>query len=109
MDAKLVDGLAYRDEVYEQLKKQGGDGAQFLYLHKYLERAGRPHDKGKTIALVYGVGGVSRGKSDYDPVQGSLTMGSDTVAGAIRNAAENKNLPRTAHDKPPARTSRLPL
>ena len=92
VDAKLVDGLAYRDEVYDQLKKKGGDGAEFLYLHKYLERAGRPHDKGKTIALVYGVGGVSRGKSDYDPVQGSLTMGSDTVAGAIRNAAENKDV-----------------
>src|SRR5207249_7032298 len=92
VDAKLVDGLAYRDEVYDQLKKKGGNGAEFLYLHKYLERAGRPHDKGKTIALVYGVGGVSRGKSDYDPVQGSLTMGSDTVAGAIRNAAENKDV-----------------
>src|SRR5438132_4898165 len=92
VDAKLVDGLAYRDEVYDQLKKKGGNGAEFLYLHKYLERAGRPHDKGKTIALVYGVGGVSRGKSDYDPVQGSLTMGSDTVAGAIRAAAQGKDV-----------------
>ena len=92
MDAKLVDGLAYRDEVYDQLKKKGGDGAEFLYLHKYLERAGRPHDKGKTIALVYGVGGVSRGKSDYDPVQGSQNMGSDTVAGAIRAAAADKDV-----------------
>src|SRR5438270_1269074 len=92
VDAKLVDGLAYRDEVYDQLKKKAGDGAEFLYLNKYLDRAGRPHQKGKTVALVYGVGGVSRGKSDYDPVQGSMTMGSETVAGAIRAAESVKDV-----------------
>ena len=92
VDAHLVDGVAYRDEVYEQVKKKAGAGADLLYLDRYLDRAGRPHDKGKTIALVYGAGGVQRGKSEYDPVQGSLTMGSDTVAGAIRAAAEDKNV-----------------
>src|SRR5438552_14870962 len=92
VDAKLVHGLAYRDEVYDQLKKKAGDGAEFLYLNKYLDRAGRPHQKGKTVALVSGVGGVSLGKSDYDPVQGSMTMGSDTVAGAIRAAAQDKDV-----------------
>jgi protease-4 len=92
VDAKLVDGLAYRDEVYEKLKQKVGTGAQPLYLDKYLDRAGRPHEKGKTIALVYGAGGVSRGKSSYDPVQGSLTMGSDTVAAAIRAAVADKDV-----------------
>jgi len=92
LDAKLVDGLAYRDEVYDQAKKKGGGDVEFLYLKKYLERAGRPHDKGKTIALVYGSGGVVRGKSDYSPVTGSQTMGSDTVAGAIRAAVRDKDV-----------------
>lgn len=90
--AKLVDSVAYRDEVYSDVKNQTGDGAQLLYLDQYLSRAGRPHDHGKTIALVFGVGGVTRGKSDYDPVEGSQNMGSDTVAGAIRAAAEDKNV-----------------
>jgi protease-4 len=92
VDAKLVDGIAYRDEVYNQAKAKAGARADFLYLDKYLDRAGRPHDSGKAIALVYGVGGVMRGKSDYDPVQGSMTMGSDTVAGAIRAAAQDKDV-----------------
>ena len=92
VDAKLVDGLAYRDQVYDQVKKKAGDGAELLYLDKYLDRAGRPHDHGKTVALVFGVGGVNRGKSDYDPVQGSQSMGSDTVAAAIRAAAADKNV-----------------
>src|SRR6202158_713251 len=86
--AKLVDGVLYRDQVYGKVKSQGGEGAELLYLDKYLNRAGRPHDHGKRIALVFGVGDVTRGKSNYDPVQGSQNMGSDTVAGAIRGAAE---------------------
>lgn len=90
--AKLVDAVAYRDEVYGDVKGIAGDGAELLYLDKYLNRAGRPHDHGKTIALVFGVGDVTRGTSDYDPVQGSQSMGSDTVAGAIRAAAENKDV-----------------
>ena len=92
VEAKLVDGLAYRDEVYDQAKKKAGDRAELLYLNKYLDRAGRPHDKGKTVALIYGVGGVSRGKSNYDPVQDQVTMGSDTVAAAIRAAVEDKDV-----------------
>jgi protease-4 len=92
IDAKLVDGVGYRDEIYGTIKKQAGDGAELLYLDKYLDRAGRPHDRGKKIALVFGVGGVTRGKSDYDPVQGDQNMGSDTVAGAIRAAAEDKDV-----------------
>src|ERR1700676_3182625 len=90
--AKLVDAVAYRDEVYGQVKNQAGSGAELLYLDKYLRRAGRPHDSGKTVALVFGVGGVTRGKSDYDPVQGNQNMGSDTVAGAIRAATEDKDV-----------------
>jgi protease-4 len=92
VDAKLVDGVAYRDEVYSQAKNKAGGRAEFLYLGKYLDRAGRPHDRGKAIALIFGVGGVTRGKSDYDPVQGSVNMGSDTVAGAIRAAAADKDV-----------------
>src|SRR6266481_1470023 len=92
VDAKLVDAVAYRDEVYGKVKGQAGSGAELLYLGKYLRRAGRPHDRGKTVALVFGVGDVTRGKSDYNPVQGSQNMGSDTVAGAIRAAAEDKDV-----------------
>ncbi len=92
VDARLVDGVAYRDEVYGKVKSQAGRGAELLYLDKYLDRAGRPHEHGKRIALVFGVGGVTRGRSDFDPVQGSQTMGSETVASAIRAAAEDSDV-----------------
>ena len=92
LDAKLVDSLAYRDEVYADVKNRAGNGAQMLYLDKYLERAGRPNQSGKTIALVYGVGAVHRGSSGYDPVFGDVSMGSDTVGGAFRAAIDDPNV-----------------
>jgi protease-4 len=63
LEAKLVDGLAYRDEVYAQVRAKAGEGAQRLRLSTYLERAGRPHTEGSTIALIYGVGRITRGES----------------------------------------------
>jgi len=92
VDAKLVDGVAYRDQVYDIVKTKAGNKAELLYLDKYLDRAGRPHGRGKKVALVFGVGDVTRGKSDYDPVQGSQNMGSDTVAAAIRAAAQDEDV-----------------
>jgi protease-4 len=92
LDARLVDKLAYRDEVYDEVKKRAGAGSEMLYSDRYLDRAGRPHNKGKTIALIYGVGGVTRGKSSYDPLSGSASMGSDSVAAAFREAVDDKEV-----------------
>jgi protease-4 len=96
VEAKLVDGLAYRDEVYarveERAKEKVGEGAQFLSLSQYLARAGRPHTQGQTIALIYGVGTVHRGKSEYDPMSGGSSMGAETVAAALREAIEDEDV-----------------
>ncbi|HZA50379.1 MAG TPA: signal peptide peptidase SppA, partial [Myxococcaceae bacterium] len=93
LEAKLVDGVAYRDEVYAKVKEGWGRGGELLYLHRYLERAGRPHRQGRhTLALVYGVGAVVRGQSEIDPLSGGTSMGSDTVAAALRAAAEDEEV-----------------
>lgn len=91
VDAKLVDGIAYRDEVFEKVKQKGPAGAEMLYLSKYLDRAGRPHDSGPVVALIHGTGGVTRGKSEYSPGGGG-TMGSETVTAAFRDAIRDKNV-----------------
>jgi protease-4 len=91
VDAKLVDGLLYRDEVYDKARRKAGDDAKLLYLEKYLERAGRPHEKGTKIALIYGVGAVQRGTGGFSPVSGTA-MGSDTVAAAFRSAREDADV-----------------
>jgi protease-4 len=89
LEAGLVDGLAYRDEVTQKVRESAGEKARLLFLAKYLERAGRPHGRGDTVALVHGYGAVTRGSSGYSPLTGTVTMGSDTVAGALRTAIDD--------------------
>ncbi len=92
VDAKLVDGLAYRDEVRERVKESAGEDAEFLDLSKYLDLAGRLYGDGESIALIYGVGSATRGKSKYDPFSESVNMGSETVARAIRDAIDDDDV-----------------
>ncbi len=87
--AKLIDGLAYRDEVYEKIKERAGKKAEIIPLETYRKRAGSPYEKGTTIALIYGVGGITRGKSGYDPTSGEVLMGSDTITEAFRAALKD--------------------
>ena len=92
LTAKLVDKLAYRDDAYAAIKEKAGKTAKLLYLSQYGERAGSPYDDGTTVALIYGVGGVNRGKSGYDPLFQEVTMGSDTIAAAFRAAVDDKDV-----------------
>jgi protease-4 len=92
VDARLLDGVGYRDEAYERARGKAGADAKLLYLGEYLKRAGRPHEKGKTIALVYGVGGVQRGKSRVNPLSGGAVMGSDSVTAAFRAAVADDDV-----------------
>ncbi len=89
LESRLVDGIAYRDEVFTLVQEEIGLEPEYLYLPVYLERAGRGRGRGKTIALVYAVGAVIRGTSEYEPLSGSFVMGSDSVAAALRSAIDD--------------------
>jgi len=99
----LVDGLLYRDEVYDRVRElagagdgddsSDGDDAALLYLSKYWGRTDSPYAKGDhTIGVVYAIGTVQRGDSDYDPFGGSYTMGSDSVSAALRAAIDDDDV-----------------
>ena len=93
LEAGLVDALAYRDEVLTRVGARTGDKAELLFANHYLRRAGRPHQTGRNaVALIYGVGAVTRGTSNYDAGFGGVTMGSDTVAAAFRAAVEDEDV-----------------
>lgn len=91
--ANLVDHLGYRDEFMARVHERADDGdkkAELLFHDKYLARAGKPNNKGARIAVVYGVGPVMRGGNSFDPLfGGGATMGSKTVAGALRQAVDD--------------------
>lgn len=92
---KLVDQLGYRDEFYAKVRERGGD-AQLLFLHKYVSRTDKAEKQrtksAPTLALIYGLGGVQRGKGEVDPLSGSGALGSDTVAAAFRAAVADKDV-----------------
>jgi len=91
-EAKLVDALDYRDEVYAHFEKQLGEEPARLDVGDYLARAGSAGGDRPVLALVYGVGGVRRGRSAYDPTRDEVSMGADTVASALRDAAEDEDV-----------------
>jgi protease-4 len=92
VDAGLVDGLMYEDEVYAKLEEKLGDDTNRLFLAPYLARAGRPHKRGDTVALIHAQGAVVRGRGGYSPIDGSVTMGSDSVVDALREAIDDDSV-----------------
>ena len=83
----LVDHRSYRDDVY---RAAGGNAR--LFGSRYLRKAGRPNRKGDVVALIHGVGGISRGSSRFDPLSGGPSFGSDDVAAAFREAVDDKKV-----------------
>jgi protease-4 len=97
----LVDGLLYRDEVYDLVRKEAGPDATLLYLQRYQRthalgdlprRLGSsvqgiaPGQHEKFVAMIYAHGAIRQGRSGRGGPGGG-GMGSDTVAAALRAAA----------------------
>ncbi|MBK7667044.1 MAG: signal peptide peptidase SppA [Sphingobacteriaceae bacterium] len=90
LNAKLVDGLLYEDEVMSLLKKDlklaEKDKIAFADIAKYQKnvKSSRKEKKliGKQpkIALIYAVGSIESGEGDEE------TIGSDRIAKAIKDA-----------------------
>ena len=93
----LVDGLAYRDEVYDQLRKEAGLDATLLYLQRYqrshaladLPRRLQKNPRERFVAMIYAHGAIRHGRNGRGGPGGG-GMGSDTVAGALRAAAADE-------------------
>jgi protease-4 len=67
-------------------------GAKLLAFDKYRKRA-KKRARGTTVALVVATGPVQLGRSGgYDPLTRGASMGSDTVARALRDAGGDKRV-----------------
>jgi protease-4 len=91
VEAKLINAAKYRDEVYEELRKEAGGKAKAYPLDSYLKQTGGHYGKGKRLALIHGVGTIHAGKSGYDPFGGVL-MGAQTLTRAVRLAAADPKI-----------------
>jgi protease IV len=91
----LVDALAYRDEVYADVRKEAGPEAILQYVARYqrshtlAQRAKKlPNPRERFVAVIYASGPIRQGRSGRSPLGGS-SMGSDTVAAALRSATSD--------------------
>lgn len=97
LDAGLVDGLAYRDEVYGGLRRRVGPEARLQYVSRYHRAATQamtrqlsaPRHK-DAVALIHATGPIQLGRSSRTPF-GSGT-GSDTVSSAFRAAIKDQRV-----------------
>jgi len=104
LSERLVDGLLYRDQVYEQVRKEAGADATLLYLQRYRrthslgelpKRLGSgvreltPGQPERFVAVIYAHGAIRQGRSGRGGPGGG-GMGSDTVAAALRAAAADE-------------------
>ena len=92
---KLVDELIYEDELLAQLEGKAGtkegEGLSLVSFQKYCSKAAKKQkrelkDVDKNIAVIYAVGGIQSGKG------GATTIGSETIAKAIRDARNDENI-----------------
>jgi protease-4 len=104
LDAGLVDGLLYRDEVYDQVRREAGPDATLLYLQRYQRQRSlsdlprrlgcsvqgiTPGQHERFVATIYAHGTIRHGRSGRGGPGGG-GMGSDTVAAALRAAAADE-------------------
>ena len=92
LQAKLVDRLGYRDQVLARAHAKAGSGAELTGLTNYLDRAGRPHAEGATIALIHGSGLIERTASSTNPLTGSSGMAATEITRAFRAAVRDSKV-----------------
>jgi protease-4 len=96
-EAGLVDDTVYKDDVEKQLKKLLGykDTDSFVAVRGVDYRDVSPEslglNKGERIAVVYATGDIGSGSSQNSP-SGEQSIGSDTVAKALNDAAADKSI-----------------
>jgi protease-4 len=95
--AGLIDEAMYRDEVEKQFKKLLGykDTDSFVAIRGSEYRDVSPEslglNKGERIAVIYASGEIGSGSSENSP-SGDQSIGSDTVAKALNDAAADKTI-----------------
>lgn len=85
---KLVDRLAYWDEVRKLFEDKNGDWKP-VGLKRYRKEV--KNEGGETLAVVHATGVIQTGDSGWSPLEGFL-MGADSVAGDLRRVREDDDV-----------------
>jgi protease-4 len=95
--AGLIDDTVYHDELENQIKKQLGykDSDTFAAVRGVDYRDVSPEslglNEGERVAVIYASGDIGSGSSQNSP-SGDQSIGSDTLAKALNDAAADKTI-----------------
>lgn len=94
LDAKLVDRLGYRDEMWDTAEAAArdilGGKAKRVSIGSYLSRLEPRSNKQRKVAMIHAVGPIVPGRSPDGPFAGGSEMVSSiTLAEAIEEAVED--------------------
>lgn len=92
LTAHLVDKLGHKEQALAALRATVGEDASLLWLQRYRERSEKPTFDGTVVAVVSAVGQIHRGPSNVDPLSGGQSVGSDTIAAALRQAVADDDV-----------------
>lgn len=87
--AGMVDELAYWDQAAAATFGVLGEDAG-IDIADYAAQMPPPADTAPKVAVIRGRGAVTLGSSEVDPFGNESNLGSDTIAGAISKAIEDK-------------------
>lgn len=87
--AGMVDELSYWDQAAAVTFGVLGEDAG-IDIADYARQIAKPAATAAKIAIVRGHGPVTLGRSETDPFGGESNLGSDTIAGALAKAIEDK-------------------
>jgi protease-4 len=92
LDTGLVDRLAYFDEIEDDARERGGEGAEIVPVGAYLDAAGvgESDDTATTVALVYASGPIGQGDGSPRTPVSSATIGADAMVEAIEQAIDDE-------------------
>ncbi|MEJ7577819.1 MAG: signal peptide peptidase SppA [Pyrinomonadaceae bacterium] len=98
LQAGLIDGTLYREQVERELKKRLGykDDDELRTVSAADYRRVRPEslklNTGERIAVIYASGGINSGSSDGGGPFGDQSVGSDTMVKALNDARDDKTI-----------------
>ncbi|MBM4779458.1 MAG: signal peptide peptidase SppA [Archangiaceae bacterium] len=99
LEKKLIDRVAYWDEVEDELRTKTGlkadEKVKFVSAAKYRRVSGKQAGlkEGKnTFALIYSVGLIVAGKGGVDPFSGGDAQGADAIIQSLRKAVEDDDV-----------------
>src|SRR5829696_7740108 len=98
LEAGLIDGALYREEVENELKKRLGykEDEKLRKVSMAEYRRVTPQslglNQGEAIAVIFASGPIEPGRSNDGTFGGDQTIGSDTVVKALNDARDNKDV-----------------